>query len=167
MFQNGPASSPKPQVMASSGSSRPAENSVAPAAPSYVQPPASLGALQNNASHTSLPALRPVFGVSLDDLLKRDGSAIPLVVYQCVQAVDLFGLEVEGIYRLSGSSAHVNKLKGIFDNGGLDHALKLSRIDIRQTQVRWTFATRRLFITMSTASLVYSSNSSGNYQTRC
>ena len=136
MFQNGPASSPKPQVMASSGSSRPAETSAAPAAPSYVQPPASLGALQNNASHTSLPALRPVFGVSLDDLLKRDGSAIPLVVYQCVQAVDLFGLEVEGIYRLSGSSAHVNKLKGIFDNGGLGHALKWSRIDVRQTQVR-------------------------------
>lgn len=136
MFQNGPASSPKPQVMASSGSSRPAENSAAPAAPSYVQPPASLGALQNNASHTSLPALRPVFGVSLDDLLKRDGSAIPLVVYQCVQAVDLFGLEVEGIYRLSGSSAHVNKLKGIFDNGGFDYTLKSSRIDTRQTQVR-------------------------------
>ena len=65
------------------------------------------------------PPSRPVFGVSLDDLLRRDGSAIPLVVYQCLQAVDLFGLEVEGIYRLSGSAAHVAKLRAIFDNGEL------------------------------------------------
>lgn len=136
MFQNGPTSSPKPQMLASAGSSRPVENPPALATPSYVQPPAPLGALQNDVSHTSLPALRPVFGISLDGLLKRDGSAIPLVVYQCVQAVDLFGLEVEGIYRLSGSSAYVNKLKGVFDNGGLGYTLKSSRIDIRQTRVK-------------------------------
>ena len=73
--------------------------------------------LQSNNSNTSLPALRPVFGVSLEELLKRDGCAIPLVVYQCIQAVDLYGLEVEGIYRLSGSSTHVNKLRSVFDNG--------------------------------------------------
>jgi len=72
---------------------------------------------QNNSSHSSLSALRPVFGLSLEDLLRRDGSAIPLVVYQCIQAVELYGLEVEGIYRLSGSSTHVSKLKSIFDNG--------------------------------------------------
>ena len=83
----------------------------------YTQPPAPIGSLSNNHSTSSLPASRPVFGISLDDLLKRDGSAVPLVVYQCIQAVDLFGLEVEGIYRLSGSSASVHKLKSIFDNG--------------------------------------------------
>ena len=57
--------------------------------------------------------------MSLDDLLRRDGSAIPLVVYQCLQAVDLFGLDVEGIYRLSGSAVHVAQLRAIFDNGRL------------------------------------------------
>ena len=72
---------------------------------------------QTNSSHSSLPALKPMFGMSLEDLLKRDGSAIPLVVYQCVQAVDMYGLEVEGLYRLSGSSTHVSKLKSMFDNG--------------------------------------------------
>ena len=89
------------------------------ATPLYSQPPTpiGMGALQNNNSSTSLPALRPVFGLPLEDLLKRDGSAIPLVVYQCIQAVDLYGLELEGIYRLSGSSAHVSKLRSIFDNG--------------------------------------------------
>lgn len=81
---------------------------------------------QSNNSHSSLPALRPVFGVSLEDLLKRDGSAIPLVVYQCIQAVDLYGLEVEGIYRLSGSTTHVSKLRLSFDHGSGSISLYLS-----------------------------------------
>ncbi|MCJ1294874.1 hypothetical protein MMC34_006433 [Xylographa carneopallida] len=63
-----------------------------------------------------MPPLRPVFGVSLEDLFNRDGSAVPMVVYQCLQAVDLFGLEVEGIYRLSGTASHIGKLRTIFDN---------------------------------------------------
>jgi hypothetical protein len=56
-----------------------------------------------------------VFGVSLSRLYERDSLAVPQVVYQCIQAVDLFGLGVEGIYRLSGSVPHVNKLKTLFD----------------------------------------------------
>ena len=87
------------------------------AAPFHGHPPGPVGNSPKNNSSSSLPAARPVFGVSLDDLLKRDGSAIPSVIYQCIQAVDLFGLEVEGIYRLSGSSTHISKLKKIFDNG--------------------------------------------------
>jgi len=47
-----------------------------------------------------------------------------MVVYQCIQAVDLFGLEVEGIYRLSGTQSHVNKIKAMFDNDA-------SRVDFR------------------------------------
>ncbi|MCJ1464676.1 hypothetical protein MMC07_003289 [Pseudocyphellaria aurata] len=82
----------------------------------YPQASAPAGAFSSDSLSTELPPLKPVFGVSLDDLLKRDGSAIPLVVCQCLQAVDLFGLEVEGIYRLSGSAAHVTKLRTMFDN---------------------------------------------------
>lgn len=77
---------------------------------------------QTPTAHDDLPPLRPVFGVSLEDLLKRDGSAIPLIVYQCLQAVDLFGLDVEGIYRLSGSTSHVSRLRAMFDNGEWWHA---------------------------------------------
>lgn len=84
--------------------------------PLYSQAPAPTTASHGDLAHPDLPPLRPVFGVSLDDLLKRDGSAIPLVVYQCLQAVELFGLDVEGIYRLSGSAPHISKLKAIFDN---------------------------------------------------
>lgn len=69
----------------------------------------------------NLPPLKPVFGVSLEELFERDNSAVPMVVYQCIQAVDLFGLEVEGIYRLSGTASHITKLKAMFDNGKLDY----------------------------------------------
>lgn len=120
LSQNGINRSPQDQNILPIGAGGPPQLPPGQTATSlYSQPPTpTMGALQNNNSSTSLPALRPVFGLSLEDLLKRDGSAIPFVVYQCIQAVDLYGLEVEGIYRLSGSSAHVSKLRSIFDNGG-------------------------------------------------
>ncbi|KAL8699343.1 MAG: hypothetical protein Q9201_006055 [Fulgogasparrea decipioides] len=95
--------------------------------PSYPQPPASTLASASEPALPDLPPLRPVFGLSLDDLLRRDGSAIPLVVYQCLLAVDLFGLDVEGIYRLSGSAMHVSKLRAIFDNDS-------SQVDFRNPE---------------------------------
>lgn len=58
---------------------------------------------------------KQVFGVTLARLYERDQFAVPMVVHQCIQAVDLYGLAVEGIYRLSGSAMHVNKLKNLFD----------------------------------------------------
>jgi hypothetical protein len=70
-----------------------------------------------NNFQQNLPPLRPVFGVSLEDLYARDGTAVPMIVYQCLQAVELFGLDMEGIYRLSGSANHINHMKSLFDNG--------------------------------------------------
>ena len=61
------------------------------------------------------PPTRPVFGLSLDDLFRRDQSPVPLVIYQCIQAVDLFGLDHEGIYRVSGNTTQVQELKSQFD----------------------------------------------------
>jgi len=70
------------------------------------------------------PPVRPVFGLDLEQLFQRDGTAVPMVVYQCMQAIDLFGLDVEGIYRLSGSNTHIQQLKAVFDNDS-------SRVDFR------------------------------------
>lgn len=58
-----------------------------------------------------------MFGVSLEDLYTRDGTAVPMIVYQCFQAIELFGLDMEGIYRLSGSATHISQMKALFDNG--------------------------------------------------
>jgi len=62
------------------------------------------------------PAKR-VFGESLDTLFRRDELPVPLVVSQCIQAIDLFGLQTEGIYRLSGNTVHINQLKEVFNSG--------------------------------------------------
>lgn len=72
----------------------------------------------------NLPPLRPVFGVSLEELFLRDQTAVPLVVVQCILAVDTFGLDVEGIYRQSGTASHISTLKSQFDHDS-------SRIDFR------------------------------------
>lgn len=58
-----------------------------------------------------------MFGISLEELYERDGTAVPMIVYQCFQAIELFGLDMEGIYRLSGSANHINQMKSLFDNG--------------------------------------------------
>lgn len=115
----------------------------------YPQASTPTGAFSSDSLSTELPPSKPVFGVSLDDLLKRDGSAIPLVVCQCLQAVDLFGLEVEGIYRLSGSAAHVTKLRTMFDNGKPERGSLHSstHIDLKKIQLKWTFATLNTFST--------------------
>lgn len=103
-----------------------------PQQPPFSQPPPQSPAPLANPSQQGYPAgpaqgrqstppmaqpTRQVFGMSLSRLYERDGLAVPMVVYQCIQAVDLFGLGLEGIYRLSGSVPHVNKLKTLFDTG--------------------------------------------------
>jgi len=85
--------------------------------------------------YNSSPApVAPVFGITLEDLFRRDGSPVPMVVYQCIQAVDMYGLEVEGIYRIPGTSTHIQQMKALFDSGMLlpmlrnaNTVLKLSR----------------------------------------
>lgn len=78
----------------------------------YSQPPPPVA----NNQHLP-PPLKPVFGLTLEQLFDRDGSAVPMVVTQCIQAVDTYGLDQEGIYRLSGTASHITKLKAMFDNG--------------------------------------------------
>lgn len=59
---------------------------------------------------------KPTFGLSLDELFMRDGTPVPKIVMDCCQAVEMFGLDVEGIYRVPGTSAHIQHLRQLFDN---------------------------------------------------
>lgn len=63
------------------------------------------------------PATRKghTFGVSLDEVISRENATLPLIVAQCVIAVDQFGINTEGIYRVSGSVSTLAKLKELFD----------------------------------------------------
>lgn len=91
--------------------------------------------------NSSQPPVNPVFGVGLDELFRRDGSPVPMVVYQCIQAVDLYGLEVEGIYRIPGTSSHIQQMKALFDSGMLrgQHVLA-GHPNTSQMPRKWTFA---------------------------
>ncbi|KAM0135699.1 hypothetical protein ACHAQE_000274 [Botrytis cinerea] len=92
------------------------------------------GSAPTPGNSTHLAPLKPVFGLSLEELFDRDGSAVPMIVYQCIQAVDLFGLEVEGIYRLSGTASHIMKIKAMFDNGKLGNLVDASKVDFRNPE---------------------------------
>lgn len=101
-------------------------SALAPVAPNpysqsdYTRGPAGQATAQQSSGvlyNNSQPPVNPVFGLTLEDLFRRDGSPVPMVVYQCIQAVDLFGLEVEGIYRIPGTSSHIQQMKALFDSG--------------------------------------------------
>ena len=64
-----------------------------------------------------IPSRGPIFGVSLEKLWERDGSHIPLLVHQCLQAIALFGLVVTGIHKESRSGYLIKVLQEIIEYG--------------------------------------------------
>lgn len=56
-----------------------------------------------------------VFGCQLESLCQREGNTVPSFVRLCVEAVDKKGLDVDGIYRVSGNLAVVQKLRFLVD----------------------------------------------------
>lgn len=55
------------------------------------------------------------FGVPIEEVISREKSTLPLIVAQCVIAINQFGIDTEGIYRVSGSVSTLAKLKRLFD----------------------------------------------------
>ncbi|KAI9798615.1 MAG: hypothetical protein M1825_005313 [Sarcosagium campestre] len=134
-LQGGPQSTPSPTTTSSGPPQLPPSQFGGPSLqqqahqhqPSTPQPPSQSQPLPAPGASGDLPPLKPVFGVSLQQLFDRDESAVPLIVYQCLQAIDLYGLEVEGIYRLSGTATHIQHIKAVFDNDA-------SRVDFRNPE---------------------------------
>ncbi|XP_034043011.1 rho GTPase-activating protein 15 [Thalassophryne amazonica] len=56
-----------------------------------------------------------VFGCHLLTLCEREGSTVPQFVKLCLDAVEKRGLDVDGIYRVSGNLATIQKLRFIVD----------------------------------------------------
>ncbi|ORZ22484.1 Rho GTPase activation protein [Absidia repens] len=65
--------------------------------------------------NTSTSNPNPVFGVDLNTLMTRDQQEVPWILRKCAEAVEMYGLNVVGIYRLSGTNSQIQKLKGAFD----------------------------------------------------
>lgn len=57
-----------------------------------------------------------IFGISLEEVMKRDGR-FPNFILSALEEIEKNGLEVVGIFRLSGASKEVHKLKFLVDSG--------------------------------------------------
>uniref|UniRef100_A0A6I8PAE1 Rho GTPase-activating protein 15 n=1 Tax=Ornithorhynchus anatinus TaxID=9258 RepID=A0A6I8PAE1_ORNAN len=54
-----------------------------------------------------------IFGSHLHAVCKRENSTVPTFVKQCIEAVEKRGLDADGIYRVSGNLATIQKLRFI------------------------------------------------------
>lgn len=75
----------------------------------------SSSAMTNTSTSPSSSSLRPIFGVDLASQMARDNVEVPGILEKCAQAVEAFGRENMGIYRLSGTTSKVQRLKQKFD----------------------------------------------------
>jgi hypothetical protein len=60
----------------------------------------------------------------------RDMVEVPKVVEKCCTAIEDYGLEIVGIYRLSGTTSKIQKLKGLLERGVFPSQRVFSFIDI-------------------------------------
>ncbi|XP_078079929.1 rho GTPase-activating protein 27-like isoform X2 [Mustelus asterias] len=52
-----------------------------------------------------------VFGCGLEDLCRREITTVPHFVVKCIEAVEKRGLDIDGLYRVSGNLAIIQKLR--------------------------------------------------------
>ncbi|XP_037348739.1 LOW QUALITY PROTEIN: rho GTPase-activating protein 27 [Talpa occidentalis] len=52
-----------------------------------------------------------VFGCPLEELCERERSSVPRFVQQCIRTVEARGLDIDGLYRISGNLATIQKLR--------------------------------------------------------
>jgi Rho GTPase-activating protein 12/27 len=65
----------------------------------------------DKAKETPLPPDQIVFGGNLESLAKISGMNVPDFLRKCIQHVQQHGLDSQGIYRLSGNAATVQKFR--------------------------------------------------------
>jgi hypothetical protein len=68
---------------------------------------------------------QPTFGVDLGDQMMRDNVEVPRVLVKCCEVIESQGIDSMGIYRLSGTTSKVQRLKGYLDRGTVDFFLSL------------------------------------------
>lgn len=71
-----------------------------------------------------------VFGVKITSLARREGKTVPTIVTACLQEVEKRGLDELGIYRVSGVTSELQRIKKLFDKNIRSGAASLSDVDI-------------------------------------
>ena len=62
---------------------------------------------------------RPTFGVDLGEQMARDNVEVPPIMEKCCQAIEKYGMHIQGIYRISGMTSKVAGLRQQLDKGVL------------------------------------------------
>ncbi|XP_065754202.1 rho GTPase-activating protein 27 isoform X6 [Phocoena phocoena] len=81
-----------------------------------------------------------VFGCALAVLCERERSQVPRFVQQCIRAVEARGLDIDGLYRISGNLATIQKLRY-----KVDHDERLDLDDGRWEDVHVITGALKLF----------------------
>ncbi|XP_033619039.1 rho GTPase-activating protein 27 [Fukomys damarensis] len=82
-----------------------------------------------------------VFGCALATLCAREKSSVPCFVQQCVRAVEARGLDTDGLYRISGNLATIQRLRY-----HVDHEERLDLDDGRWSDVHVITGALKLFL---------------------
>jgi len=56
-----------------------------------------------------------VFGVKLSNTCNKEGLKVPAFVTACIEEVERRGIDETGIYRVSGTTSDVQRLRKAFD----------------------------------------------------
>lgn len=51
--------------------------------------------------------------------MARDDADVPPIMVKCCEAIEKYGLKSQGIYRISGTTSKIGKLKERLDKGAL------------------------------------------------
>uniref|UniRef100_A0A8C3XNR6 GEM interacting protein n=1 Tax=Chelydra serpentina TaxID=8475 RepID=A0A8C3XNR6_CHESE len=67
--------------------------------------------------HKKLPSRVPLFGIDFTQVPRDFPEEVPFIVVKCTSEIEARALGVQGIYRISGAKARVEKLCQAFENG--------------------------------------------------
>jgi len=74
--------------------------------------------------------LCPTFGLDITQVCKKEKTQVPLLIQLCVNEVERRGMREVGIYRMSGTSTDIQRLKKAFETNPYVAELLLRDIDI-------------------------------------
>jgi len=76
----------------------------------------------------------------------RDSVEVPKVLEKCAEAIELYGLESMGIYRLSGTTSRVQRLKGALDRGEFSNSFHQPMLPELMRNLMWDLQTSKELI---------------------
>ncbi|ETE70985.1 GEM-interacting protein, partial [Ophiophagus hannah] len=70
-----------------------------------------------NCGHQKLPARASLFGIDFSDVPRDFPEEVPFIVMKCTSEIETRALGVQGLYRISGAKARMERLCQAFENG--------------------------------------------------